>query len=94
VTGHREPVEDSRVVVGAEQTRTGAAVTMYYHTVNEVTCWLEKHDYQLVDMLEFTVWMNAERSKRFFCPSVPRTKDTGGARWDPISFTKNQKIAI
>jgi predicted TPR repeat methyltransferase len=65
VTGDRGPGEDTVVVVGAEQTGTGAAVTMYRHSVNEVTCWLEKHDFQLVDTLEFTVWMNAERSKRF-----------------------------
>lgn len=65
VTGDREPREDAIVVVGAEKTGTGAAVTMYRHTSDEVTGWLEKQDFQLVDTLEFTVWEDTKRSERF-----------------------------
>jgi predicted TPR repeat methyltransferase len=65
VTGDRRSGECATVIIGPEHTRTGAPVTMYRHTVNEVKSWLEKRGFRLVDTLEFTVWMDAERSKRF-----------------------------
>jgi len=65
VTGDREQGEDATVIVGPEHTGTSSSVTMYRHTVNKVRGWLEKCGFRLVDTLEFTVWMDAERSKRF-----------------------------
>jgi predicted TPR repeat methyltransferase len=64
VTVDRRPKGDATVVVGPEYTGTGSPVTMYCHTLHEVNGWLEKCGFYLVDTLEFTVWMDAERSKR------------------------------
>jgi predicted TPR repeat methyltransferase len=65
VTGDRGPGEDAMVIVGAEETGTGAPVTMYRHIPGEVSGWLEKHGFKLVDTLEFTVWRDPKRSERF-----------------------------
>lgn len=65
VTGDRGPGEDAMVIVGAEQTGTSSPVPMYRHIPGEVTGWLEKHGFQLVDTLEFTVWKDMKRSERF-----------------------------
>jgi len=78
VTGDREPGEDIRVVVGAEQTGTGAAVTMYRHTSGEVTGLLEKHGFRLADTLEFTVWKDMKRSERFPARAYLAQKHSGG----------------
>jgi len=78
VTGDREPGEDVWVFVGAEQTGTGAAVTMYRHTSGGVTGWLEKHGFRLVDTLEFTVWKDMKRSERFPARAYLAQKDSGG----------------
>lgn len=78
VTGDREPGENARVVVGAEQTGTGAAVTMYRHSPDEVTGWLEKDGFLLVDTLEFTVWKDMKRSERFPARAYLAQKSTDG----------------
>lgn len=91
VTGDRRPEENTRVIVGAEQTTTGVPVTIYRHTVNEVTCWLEKYDFQLVDTLEFTVWMNAERSKRFPSRAYITQKKPGEQQGTPYDSPKIRK---
>ena len=65
VTGDRNREEEATVVVGAVRTGTGSPVTMYRHTVDQVNGWLESNGFRLIDTLEFTVWMDAERSLRF-----------------------------
>jgi len=64
VTGDRSEEEDAEVVVGPEYTGTGHSVTMYRHSIREVTGWLEKNGFLLVDTLEFSVWMDRERTAR------------------------------
>lgn len=65
ITGDRSEEEDAAVVVDPDHTGTGLPVTMYRHTLREVTGWLETHGFSLVDTLEFTVWMDTQRSERF-----------------------------
>jgi predicted TPR repeat methyltransferase len=65
VTGDRSPEEPAEVVAGPEQTGTGGSVTMYCHTPGQVAGWLEKNGFLLADSVEFTVWMDEQRSKEF-----------------------------
>jgi hypothetical protein len=65
ITGDRSEGEDAAVIVGTDDTGTGLPVTMYRHTLREVTGWLETNGLSLVDTLEFTVWMDKKRSERF-----------------------------
>jgi len=78
VTGDRESGEDARVVISAENNGKGAAVTMYRHTSGEVTGWLEKHGFRLVETLEFTVWKDMKRSERFPARAYLAQKSTKG----------------
>ena len=63
--GDRDSDEPAEVVVGPGQTGTDLSVTMYRHTEGQVHGWLDKNGLRLVDSLEFTVWMDRARSKRF-----------------------------
>jgi len=89
VTGDRGPGEDALVVVGAEQTGTGTPVTMFRHTLSEVSSWLERHGFRLVDTLEFTVWRDKKRSERFPARAYLAQRDEKGN--EPIKYTKKHK---
>jgi predicted TPR repeat methyltransferase len=65
ITGDRSEGEDCHVLVSPDHTGTGLLVTMYRHTPREVTGWLENNGFLLIDTLEFTVWMDRNRSERF-----------------------------
>ncbi len=65
IVGDRNPDETAEVTVGPEQTGTDMSVTMYRHSQGQVGGWLEQNGFQLIDSLEFTVWMDRERSIRF-----------------------------
>lgn len=65
ITGDRTREEEAAVVVGPERTGTGSPVTMYRHAIDEENGWLEACGFRPIDTLEFTVWMDAERSLRF-----------------------------
>jgi ubiquinone/menaquinone biosynthesis C-methylase UbiE len=65
VTGDRHEEEDAEVIVSREHTGTGQPVTMYRHSVREVTGWLMQNGFLLIDALEFSVWMDRKRSERF-----------------------------
>ncbi|HPA07871.1 MAG TPA: class I SAM-dependent methyltransferase [Methanoregulaceae archaeon] len=65
MTGDREDEESAEITVPAERSMTGYPVTMYRHSVREVTGWLLQSGFQLIDTLQFSVWMDRERSERF-----------------------------
>lgn len=65
VTGDRGEEEGAEVVVGPEHTGTGYPVTMYRHSPREVTGWLERNGFHLIDSLDFSVWMDRQRLHRF-----------------------------
>ncbi len=65
VTGDRSEEEHGQVVVPPEQTGTGHPVIMYRHSLREVTGWLERNGFLLIESLEFSVWMDRERTERF-----------------------------
>lgn len=65
VTGDRSEEELGQVVVPPEHTGTGHPVIMYRHSLREVTGWLERNGFLLIDSLEFPVWMDRERTERF-----------------------------
>lgn len=65
IIGDRNPDEPAEVTVGPEQTGTDMSVTMYRHTLYQITSWLEHNRFRLVDTLEFTIWMDRGRSMRF-----------------------------
>ena len=65
VTGDRARGKEQTVVVGPGFTGTRLSVTMYCHAIGEVAGWLETSGLRPVDTLEFTAWMDPERSLRF-----------------------------
>ena len=65
VAGDRRKDESAEVVVDADHTGTGFPVTMFRHDFREVAGWLGNSGFFLIDTLEFTVWMDRERVKRF-----------------------------
>lgn len=65
ITGDRNPDEPAEIIVGPAHTGTNESVTMYRHTSDQISSWLEQNSFRLLDTMEFTVWMDQERSKRF-----------------------------
>ena len=65
VTGDRSAEEPFEIVAGPEQTGTGTSVTMYRHTREQVTHWLEKSGFVPENTVQFTVWMDEAQSKHF-----------------------------
>lgn len=65
VTGDRHHGEPAEVVAGPEQTGTSESITMYCHSSTQVASWLEKSGFELVDSIEFIIWMDEKRSKNF-----------------------------
>jgi predicted TPR repeat methyltransferase len=65
ITGDRGPDEPAEVVVGPEHTGSGAPVTMYRLTPEQVAGRLEKNGFRLIDSVGFPVWMDARRSAKF-----------------------------
>jgi N-acetylglutamate synthase-like GNAT family acetyltransferase len=51
---------------------------MYRNTYGEVTGWLEKHGFRLVETLEFAVWKDMKRSERFPARAYLAQKSTKG----------------
>jgi len=64
VTGDRHGKEKPEVIVGPEQSGTGRAETIYRHSLEEVTVWLDTGGFKVIDTVEFTIWMDRQRSER------------------------------
>lgn len=65
VTADRSPEEPAEIIAGPEQTGTDESVTMYCHTQEQVNSWLVKNKFRLDCSVEFTVWMDERRTKKF-----------------------------
>ena len=65
VTGDRRGDEPFAIVSGPEQTGTGASVTIYSHSPDQVTGWLEKNGFIPENTVQFTIWMDEEQSRQF-----------------------------
>ena len=65
VTGDRSPEEPSEIIAGPEQTGMDESVTMYLHTPDQITRWLESAGFLLEESEEFMIWIEETRSKRF-----------------------------
>lgn len=65
VTGDRSEQESAEVVVGPEHTGTGHPVIMYRHSPHEVSGWLERNGFAMIDSFDFSVWMDRQRLHRF-----------------------------
>jgi len=65
ITGDRRPEEPAGIIAGPEQTGTGGSVTMYCHTLGQVTCWLVKNGFRVAGSVEFTIWMDEQHTKEF-----------------------------
>jgi ubiquinone/menaquinone biosynthesis C-methylase UbiE len=78
ITSDRNEEENATVVVAPDHAGGLLPITIYRHTPCEVTGWLEHSDFLLVDTLEFTVWMDRKRSKRFPARAylAQRTRDS------------------
>ncbi|WAC05538.1 MAG: class I SAM-dependent methyltransferase [Methanoregula sp.] len=78
VTIDRTPEEPAEIIASPEQTGTDETIMMYCHTPMQVTGWLEKSGFVLVDSVEFTIWMDEKRSKNFFARAyLAQKKGTG-----------------
>lgn len=65
VTGDRNSEEQAEIIAGPEQTGTDVSITMYCHTQGQVNGWLVKNGFRLDGSVEFTVWMDEQRTKKF-----------------------------
>jgi predicted TPR repeat methyltransferase len=65
VTGDRNTEEPAEIIAGPEQTGTDESVTMYCHTQEQVKRWLMKNGFRPEGSVEFTVWMDEHRTKKF-----------------------------
>lgn len=63
VTGERLQNEPAEVIAGPEQTGTEESITMYRHTSDEVSRWLENSGMQLLASQPFSVWMDEGHTK-------------------------------
>jgi len=63
VTSDRSLEESAEIVAGPEQTGTDTSVTMYLHSLPQITGWLEKNSMHNEDSVWFTIWMDAEHTK-------------------------------
>ncbi|MDP3564931.1 MAG: class I SAM-dependent methyltransferase [Methanoregula sp.] len=65
VTGDRSPEEPTEIIAGPEQTGTDESITMFCHTQGQVNSWLVKNGFRPDGSVEFTVWMDEQRTKKF-----------------------------
>jgi len=63
VVGDRQPGDESRFVVGREDTGADSSVAMYRHGMEEIKSLLNGNHFELVRCLEFPVSMDRERNK-------------------------------
>jgi len=77
VVADRDPTENPKVIVGSEHTGSDATVTMYRHSTEQINTWLADNALQLVQTLEFTVYMDRDRSAKFPAKVYLARKTTG-----------------
>ena len=77
VVGNRNSSEKPEVVVGSEHTGLDATVTMYRHSAEQINMWLADNALQLIQSLEFTIYMDRDRSARFPAKVYLARKTTG-----------------
>jgi len=61
VTAHRTDDEALTVVVGAEHTKSDEPVTMYRHSTQQISRWIDGFGFTLLRSLTFTVYMDPEK---------------------------------
>jgi predicted TPR repeat methyltransferase len=61
MTLDRAEHEDFEMVVGPEHTKTGGSVTMYRHSRQQITGWIDEAGFTLVESLSFAVHRDAAR---------------------------------
>jgi len=64
VVGHRQPDEESAVIIGSEHTGSDRTVTMYRHSDEQIGRWLTEASLKEIRSLEFTVFMDKEKKHR------------------------------
>lgn len=64
VVGDRCAHEDSMIIVKPEHMESDMQVTMYRHTIGEITEMLESSDFEPLRSLEFAAYMDHEKTKR------------------------------
>ncbi|MBN2016700.1 MAG: methyltransferase domain-containing protein [Candidatus Cloacimonetes bacterium] len=64
VVGHRRSDEDSAVLIGSEHTGSDRTVTMYRHSSEQIQNWLTEASLKEIRSVEFTVFMDKERTRR------------------------------
>ena len=62
--GDRTEEEDPRIVVGPEHTMSDRSMTMYRHSAGQIDDWLSRFGFTCLKSLEFTVFMDRERTRR------------------------------
>ena len=63
ITGDRTPEDPAEIIAGPEQTGTEESVTMYRHTPEVVSLWLERNGLRLEISRGFSVWMDEAHTK-------------------------------
>jgi predicted TPR repeat methyltransferase len=64
VVGDRSPSEEAEMTVDSEHTGSGAPVTMYRHSAEQISMWLADSGFRPLQSLEFAVYMDRGRSAR------------------------------
>jgi len=65
VVGDRTENEAMEVVVEAELTKLGVAVTMYRHSVRQIKTWTTESNFIMIRDLPFTVYMDCQKRRSF-----------------------------
>ncbi len=64
VVGDRAENEPAEIVVGPEHTHTDEPVTMYRHSQEEISIWVENNHFRLMRSLPFTMFLDREQIRK------------------------------
>ena len=77
VTGDRTEDEAMEAVVGAEHTKSGEPVTMYRHSTQQISRWVNGFGFTLLRSLAFIVYMDREKRRSLQAKSYLVKKTAG-----------------
>jgi predicted TPR repeat methyltransferase len=63
IAGNKAKDDDGEFIIGAEHTGSDKPLTMYRHSTEKISLWMEQYGFELLRSLTFPIFMDRERTK-------------------------------
>jgi ubiquinone/menaquinone biosynthesis C-methylase UbiE len=65
IVAHQENHDESEIQIGPEHTHSGAIITMYRHSTEQINRFINQNKFDLKRSLEFSIYMDQHKSRSF-----------------------------